>query len=323
MSMDLAQLKAMRKSAKGNLEQIAKTLQKQSEKKSYKDEKIWGVERDKAGNGTALVRLLPAHPEDELPWVKTFSHGFQGPTGQWYIENCLTTIGKEDPVVNWVSNEIVNGRKWDDLSKAEQDRARVYKRKAAYYFNVLIIDDPANPENNGQVKIFKCGQKIYEMVMGKINPEFEDMQPVDVFDPWEGANFRIRMRKVDGYANFDKSEFLAPSEITDDDEELLNILNSRYRLSQYIDADQFKTFEELQERFDKVMSGGRQQERAENEKLPSKEEPKKREVKEPAKKEVKEKVVAGADEDDEDMKFFQNLVNDDDSAFNPDDEIPF
>lgn len=316
--MDLSQLKAMRKSAKSNLAQIAAALEKQNEKKSYTDDKIWAVERDKAGNGSALIRFLPQHPDDELPWVKTFSHGFQGPTGQWYIENCLTTINKEDPVVNHVNKDIVAGRKWDSLPKDVQDIARERKRKVAFYFNILVIDDPKHPENNGQVKVFKCGTKIYEMIMSKINPEFEDMTPVDVFNPWEGANFRLRMRKVDGFANFDKSEFEAPSSITEDDEELLEILNSRFRLSQYIDPDKFKSYEDLEARLNLVLSGGRQQSRAEDEKLPVKEETKKKSVKEPVKKEVKEAI----DEDEEDMKFFQNLVNDED-GFNPDDEIPF
>lgn len=316
-TMDLSQLKAMRKSAKGNLAEIAAVLEKQSQKKSYTDEKIWSLSQDKAGNGSALIRFLPMHPDDELPWVKTFSHGFQGPTGQWYIENCLTTLGQEDPIVTWVSDTIVKGRKWDTMPADEQNYARKFKRKAAFHYNILVVDDPKNPENNGRVAVFKCGIKIHEMLMDAMNPKFEDIKPIDVFNPWDGANFRLRMRKVDGRANFDKSEFEAPSVITEDDEEMLNILNSRFRLSQYIDADKFKSFEDLEKRFDLVMSGGRKQGRAEDEKLPAKEETKKREVKEPVKREVKEKV----DEDDEDMKFFQGLV--DDEGFNPDDEIPF
>jgi len=316
MSMDLSQLKAMRKSSKTNLAEISAALDKQNEKKSYTDDKLWGVEKDKAGNGSALIRFLPRHPDDELPWVKTFSHGFQGPTGQWYIENCLTTLNKEDPCVNHVNKDIVAGRKWDNLPQADKDVARERKRKVAYYFNILVIDDAKNPENNGKVKVFKCGAKIFEMIMGKINPEFEDMKPVDVFNPWEGANFRLRMRKVDGYTSFDKSEFESPSIITEDDEALLEILNSRYRLTQYIDPDKFKTYEELETRLNSVLSGGRKQERAEDEKLPVKEEPKKKAVKEPVKKEVKESI----DDDEEDMKFFQNLVDDETTE---EDDIPF
>lgn len=316
--MDLSELQAMRKSSKNNLDKIANALEKQNQNTSYKDEKIWGVERDKAGNGSALIRFLPTHTDDELPWVKTFSHGFQGPTGQWYIENCLTTIGKQDPVVDHVSKDIVKGRPWDSVPNEDKQVARARKRKIAYYFNVLVIDDPKNPENNGEVKVFKCGTKIFDMIMDKVNPAFEDMTPIDVFNPWEGANFRIRMRKVDGYANFDKSEFESPSPITDDDEKLLDILNSRYRLSQYIDDDKFKSYDELQARLDKVLSNGTTPRRAEDEKLPEKEEPKIKEKSAPEKKEVKD-----SNDDDEDMEFFKSLVEDDEPTFNPDDEIPF
>lgn len=308
MSLNLADLKKLKKNSKTSLSQIAEAMTKQNERKSYDDDRLWSCVADKAGNGSAVIRFLPAHPEDELPYIKTFSHGFQGPTGQWYIENCLTTIGKEDPVVTYTQENIVKGRKWDTLPKADQDLARKYKRKIAYYFNVLIIDDPSNPENNGQVRIFKCGPKIYEMVMDKINPQFEDIDPINVFDPWEGANFRLRMRRVEGYANFDKSSFDGISTISDDDDELLDILNKRYRLGEFIDSDKFKSYEELEKRLNLVL-GNNQKHKEEMENVPVKEE-----RKEKVATTKQEKTVDV--EDDDDMEFFKGLVDDED-------DIPF
>lgn len=217
--------------------------------KSYEDDRFWKLTADKAGNATATIRFLPRVEGDEFPWARVFNHSFQGPTGKWYIENSLTTLGENDPVGE------LNSRLWNSGSEANKEIARKQKRKLSYIANVYIINDPAKPENNGQVKLFKFGKKIFDKIMDKANPTFEDEKPVLVFDLWEGADFKLRMRKVDGYSNYDQSQFNDQTEIAPTDEEKLEIVSKQYKLSEFLDRKNFKSYDELKRKLELVLSG--------------------------------------------------------------------
>jgi hypothetical protein len=310
--MNLEQLRNLRKNSTTALSKIASELQKEASGGGNRgeDTRFWKVEPDKAGNGSAVIRFLPAIDADKLPWVKIYSHGFQGPTGKWYIENCLTTIGQDDPVVEHV-NELYNSG-IEENKKLGQQR----KRKLAYVCNILVISDPKHPENEGQIKLFKFGKKIFDKIKDKLHPQFEDEEAVDVFNPWEGANFRLRMRKVDGYANFDKSDFDGPTEISEDDEELLRVLNARHSLDELIAPSQFKSYDELKRKLDMVLNpGAAMQPKAvsttiDDEDLPAWEEKPKAKPAPKAKPEPTPKAVAApASDDDDDMSFFKDLVD--------------
>lgn len=251
--MDIQALRKMRNTDFGKItsefEKIANP-ESSGGKKSYQDDRLWKLEADKAGNGTATLRFLPRVEGDELPWVRIFNHSFQGPTGKWYIENSLTTLDEKDPVGE------LNSKLWNSGSDANKEIARKQKRKLSYICNVLIISDPKHPENEGQVKLFKFGKKIFDKIMDKARPTFEDEKPVNVFDPFEGADFKLRMRKVDGYANYDQSTFMEPSELAGGDEEkMVEILNKQYKLSEFLDRKNFKSYEELSKKLADVLDG--------------------------------------------------------------------
>ena len=273
--------------------------------KSYEDDRFWKLTPDKAGNATATIRFLPRVEGDEFPWVRIFNHSFQGPTGKWYIENSLTTLGENDPVGE------LNSRLWNSGSEANKEIARKQKRKLTYIANVLIINDPAKPENNGQVKLFKFCKKIFDKIMDKANPTFEDEKPVLVFDLWEGADFKLRMRKVDGYANYDQSQFMDQSEIAPTDEEKLAIVEKQYKLSEFLDRKNFKTYEELKRKLEQVLSGEGAPSRtaaeiAEEEDRP--EAPAPRIASKPAPAPARA-VATTADDDEDDLSYFQKLAN--------------
>lgn len=217
------------------------------------DDLFWKPTRDKAGNGTAEVRFLPAYqgPDatsaDELPWVKVYSHAFQGPTGRWYIENCLSTIGEEDPVL-LMNRELYKG------GEKEKAQAKAQKRKLVYISQVLVISDPAKPECNGKVYFFKYGKKIFEKIMDKAKPTFEDDKPVNVFDLWEGANFKIRIKEVERFPNYDSSEFKTPGPVAGSDEAILDIVNQQRSLGQFVDPSKFKSFDDLKKKLDSVLN---------------------------------------------------------------------
>jgi hypothetical protein len=247
--MDINTLRKMRNQDFGKISsEFNKIANPQSDSKSYQDDRFWKLEADKAGNGTATLRFLPRAEGDELPWVKIFSHGFQGPTGKWYIENSLTTIGENDPVGE------LNSRLWNTGSDADKEVARKQKRKLAYYANVLVVSDPKHPENEGKVMLFKFGKKIFDKIMDKARPTFEDETPVNVFDLWEGADFKLRMRKVDGYPNYDQSAFQEPSAISEDEDQILAIVNSQHKLGEFLDKKNFKTYEELSRKLVSVLN---------------------------------------------------------------------
>ena len=248
--MDIQKLRAMRNSDFGAISNaFEKVANPQTETKSYNDDRYWRLEGDKAGNGTATLRFLPRVEGDELPWVRIFSHGFQGPTGKWYIENSLTTLGENDPVGE------LNTQLWNSGSEANKEIARKQKRKLSFTANVLVVSDPKHPENEGKVKLFKFGKKIFDKIMDKARPTFEDETPVNVFDFWEGADFKLRMRKVDGYPNYDQSAFQEPSEIADSEEAILEIANKQHKLAEFLDKKNFKTYEELARKLAGVLEG--------------------------------------------------------------------
>ena len=248
--MDIQTLRKMRSNdfskIVGEFDKIANPSS--GETKSYKDDRFWKLEADKVGNGTAVIRFLPRHVEDELPWVRIFSHSFQGPTGKWYIENSLTTLNEKDPVGE------LNSRLWNSGSEANKDIARKQKRKLSFITNILVISDPKHPENEGKVFLFKFGKKIFDKIMDKARPTFEDDKPVNVFDFWEGADFKLRMRKVSGYANYDESMFLEPAALFKGDEEKISDLASKmYRLGEFIEPKQFKSYDELAKKLADVL----------------------------------------------------------------------
>ena len=228
----------------------------------YQDERLWKPELDKTGNGYAVLRFLPATSGEDMPWVRLWSHAFQGPGG-WYIENSLTTLGHKDPV----SEE--NTRLWNTGVESDKGIARNRKRKLSYYSNVLIVSDPAHPENEGQVKLFKFGKKIFDKITEAMQPAFEDETPINPFDFWKGANFKLKIRKVDGFWNYDKSEFEGVSAIADNDDSIKAIWEKQYPLKPFLDASNFKSYEELKEKLNRVITGTKTTETVENVDLPS------------------------------------------------------
>jgi hypothetical protein len=235
------------------LDKLLTAVQKDTapvEKQSYVDERFWKPELDKTGNGYAVLRFLPAPDGEDLPWAKVWSHAFQGPTGQWYIENSLTTLNQKDPVSE--ANTVL----WNTGNESDKELARKRKRKLNYYSNVLVVSDPKHPENEGKIKLFKYGKKIFDKLMEAMNPEFEDEKPLNPFDFWSGADFKLKIRKVDGYWNYDKSEFDKPNALFDgDDAKLESLWKQEFSLAEFISATNFKSYDELKERFDRVIAG--------------------------------------------------------------------
>ena len=218
------------------------------EKKNYDDERIWKPTVDKAGNGYAVLRFLPAAEGSELPWVRYWDHGFKGPTGLWYIENSLTSIGQPDPVGE------LNSRLWNTGNEADKDRARDQKRRLHYVVNALVLQDPSAPQNEGKVFIYKFGKKIFDKIMDSMQPEFADEKAVNPFDFWEGAEFKLKIRNVEGYRNYDKSEFGTPSTLYDgDDTKLEAVYNQLHDLSEFSDPKNYKTYDELKLKLAKVL----------------------------------------------------------------------
>ena len=217
---------------------------------SKEDNRFWQPEVDKAGNGMAVIRFLPGPAvdgDDALPWVRVFNHGFQGPGG-WYIENSLTTLNQKDPVSEY--NSVL----WNSGIEANKEIARKQKRRLTYVSNILVISDPKNPENEGQIKLYKFGKKIFDKISEAMNPEFADETPLNPFDLWEGANFKVKIRQVEGYRNYDKSEFDKPSALLDgDDAKLEELWKKEYSLKEFLDAKNFKPYDVLKAKLDKVL----------------------------------------------------------------------
>ena len=219
------------------------------EKKSYKDDRLWKPEMDKSGNGYAVIRFLPAVDGEDLPWAKVWNHAFQGPTGQWYIENSLTTIGQKDPVSEH------NTRLWNTGLESDKELARKQKRKLQYFANIYVVSDSKHPENEGKVFLYRFGKKIFDKIMEAMQPAFEDEEAINPFDFWKGANFKLKVRKVDGYWNYDKSEFDSVSPLFDNDAEIETLWKMQYPLAEFSADSNFKSYDELKTRLDAVLSG--------------------------------------------------------------------
>ena len=242
--MSFASLK--KQSSLGSLTaKLVKEVEK-TNKVNSGDERLWKPEVDKAGNGYAVIRFLPAPDGEDLPWVKMYSHAFQGPGG-WYIENSLTTLNQKDPCSEF------NTSLWNSGVESDKQIARNQKRKLAFYSNIYVVKDPANPENEGKVFLYKFGKKIFDKIMGAMQPEFEDESPLNPFDFWQGADFKVKIKKVAGYWNYDSSEFAAASPLLKDDDALEAIWKKEYSLSEIVAPDQFKTYDELKKRLESVL----------------------------------------------------------------------
>ena len=236
---------SLKKSSFSDLLQKAESLNKTEVRGA--DERLWKPEVDKAGNGYAVIRFLPAPEGEDLPWAQVWSHAFQGPGG-WYIENSLTTLGKKDPVSD------LNRTLWNSGSDSDKDTARKQKRKLSYYSNIYVVSDPANPQNEGRVFLYKYGKKIFDKLTEAMQPAFADETPINPFDFWKGADFKVKIRKVEGYWNYDKSEFSDPATLGDlKDKELEEVWKKEYSLTAFTTEDQFKTYEKLTERLESVL----------------------------------------------------------------------
>ena len=243
--MSFADLK--KQSSLGSLtSKLVKEVEKMSNTSSGADERLWKPEMDKTGNGFAVIRFLPAPQDEELPWAKLYTHAFQGPGG-WYIENSLTTLGQKDPVSEH------NRELWNSGSDKDKETVRKQKRKLSYYSNIYVVKDPANPANEGRVFLFKYGKKIFDKIMEAMQPEFEDETPINPFDFWQGANFKLKLVKKDGYWNYDKSEFDRVAPLLDDDDALEAVWKKQYSLTAVTAPDQFKSYEDLEKRLKYVL----------------------------------------------------------------------
>ena len=236
-----------KQSSLGSLTQkLVKEVEKMNNTSGGADERLWKPEMDKTGNGYAVIRFLPAPEGEELPWAKMYSHAFQGPGG-WYIENSLTTLGQKDPVSEH------NRELWNSGIDADKDTVRKQKRKLSYYANIYVVQDKANPQNEGKVFLYKFGKKIFDKVMEAMQPEFEDETPINPFDFWQGANFKLKLKKVQGYWNYDSSEFDRPGPLLEDDDALEALWKKEYSLAALTASDQFKTYEQLDNRLKMVL----------------------------------------------------------------------
>jgi hypothetical protein len=231
----------------GNLTaKLVKEVEKMNNNSGSSDDRVWKLDVDKSGNGYAVIRFLPAPNGEDLPFVKLYSHAFQGPGG-WYIENSLTTLGQKDPVSE------LNSELWNNGTDAGKELARKQKRKLTYVSNIYVVKDPANPANEGKVFLFKYGKKIFDKLTAAMQPEFEDEEAIDPFDFWQGANFKLKAKNVAGYRNYDSSEFARPEALLDDDEAMEAIWKKQYSLAELVAADQFKSYDELKKRLDYVL----------------------------------------------------------------------
>lgn len=308
--MAFQSLSDLRKS-RGGFDKLMKEVEKiaSPQGESRADDRFWQPEVDKAGNGYAVIRFLAPPKGEELPWVRIWNHGFQGPTGKWYIENSLTTLNKTDPVSEY------NTELWNSGSEANKEIARKQKRKLTYIANIMIVKDPAHPENEGKVFLYKFGKKIWDKIKDLADPQFEDEKPINVFDFWEGANFKLKIRNVEGYRNYDKSEFESPSALSEDDSTIEEIWGRQHSLLQFLDEKNFKSYDELKKKFDMVMGfagGAISTKKAEDTYLDEEFEsaPKAQVSAAPKQVEKAPKKEVDFDDDDESLSYFAKLAED-------------
>lgn len=267
-----------------------------SSQNNSKDERFWYPQRDKAGNGYAVIRFLPGLAEASTPWVRYWDHAFKGPTGQWYIEKSLTSIGQQDPIAE------LNSKMWNSGIEADKAIVRQRKRNLRYVANVLIVSDPANPENEGQVKLYRFGKKIFDKIMDAMQPKFPDEAPINPFDMWEGADLVLKIRQVEGYPNYDTSSFKSPSALLGgDDGQLEELYNKQFDLSEWTNPDNYKSYDELKTRLNIVLG--------ESAPRTVKQEVAMDKVEEPAP--IPTAETAALDDDDDTLSYFAKIANED------------
>lgn len=300
MTSSFSQLKSNRNKAVAALKEEIQKSETKGESRND-DDRFWQPEVDKSGNGYAIIRFLPAPRGETVPWVRVWRHVFKGPGG-WYIENSLTTIGQNDPVGE------LNTELWNTSPNTKDDiwkkQAREQKRKLTYIANILVVSDPVHPENNGKVFLYKFGKKIFDKINALMYPEFQDEEETNPFDFWEGCDFKLKIRDVEGYRNYDKSEFAKPSKIADTDEEIEKIWNKQYSLQSFVAPDQFKSYADLKARLERVLQTKSEPKRVEED---AEEEEDFRPAALPRGKTAKAK----SEDDDDGMDFFRNLAEDD------------
>ena len=275
---------------------------------SYKDDRFWRPELDKAQNGFAVIRFLPPVEGEEVPWVRVFNHGFKGPGG-WFIENCPTTVGKKCPICE------ANSELWNSGNDSSKTLASARKRKLTYIANILVVQDPKHPENEGKIFLFKFGKKIFDKIMEKLQPEsneYDPVEPLNVFDFWQGANFKLRVRSVAGYVNYDKSEFDSPSALLGgDDEKLENLWKKQHSLKAFTDPAEFKSYEELKAKFDSVNKGSVSPKNAEDVEIEDEDAAPKPAAKSKSAAKIPEKKPAYEEDAEEEnaLSYFEKLAN--------------
>jgi len=306
--MSFADLK--KQSKLGSLTQkLVKEVEKMNNAGSSGDDRLWKLEVDKGGNGYAVIRFLPAPDGEDLPFVKLYSHAFQGPGG-WYIENSLTTLGQKDPVSEY------NTMLWNNGTDAGKEAARKQKRKLTYIANIYVVKDPTNPSNEGKVMLYKFGKKIFDKITAAMQPEFEDEEAIDPFDFWQGANFKLKAKNVAGYRNYDSSEFARQDSLLEDDDAMEAIWKKEFSLEEFTNADQFKSYDDLKKRLDYVLGikgspkfqdqetveqeeDFRQQNRGESNPVPQS-----------MKEELDNLTPTNTDDDDDTLSYFAKLAED-------------
>lgn len=296
---------ALKSTSKQSLEKLSEELAKVNnpqQQQNGPDDRLWKPTVDKAGNGYAVIRFLPAPANEDVPFVRVWDHGFQGPSGLWYIEKSLTTVGQKDPVSEY------NTMLWNSGIESNKDLVRKYKRRLSYYSNIYVVKDPGNPENEGKVFLFKYGKKIFDKLNDLMNPAFEDEKPVNPFDLWTGANFKLKIRNVEGYRNYDKSEFDAPGPLMDDDNQLEKVWKSEYPLQEFVSPGQFKSYDELKVKLYRVLALNE----ASSEPIaaaPAQREAAPRNIPTTAADDPPWDNNNASDDDDEAISFFQKLAN--------------
>jgi hypothetical protein len=295
----------LRKS-RGDFKKLAEEADKLANPNKHEaDNRFWAPTVDKAQNGSAIIRFLPPPKGEELPWVRLWNHGFKGPTGKWYIENSLTTLGQSDPCSE------LNSELWNSGSEANKEIARAQKRRLTYISNILVVSDPKHPENNGKVFLYKYGKKIFDKIKDLMQPQFEDEEATNPFDFWAGANFRLKIREVEGYRNYDKSEFDRPSPISEDDSEIEAIWEQEHSLQEFLDSKHFKSYEELQNRLKFVLGTGVRVSSAAQTQLEEVEAEEPKKAKPSRRTEAKIETEEDEDSEEDTLDYFKRLAEED------------
>lgn len=299
---------ALKQNRKSSFDKLTSELNKLSSNapQNSADDNLWKPDVDKAGNGYAVIRFLPAPKGEDVPFVRVWDHGFQGPGG-WYIEKSLTTLGQPDPCSEY------NSQLWNSGIESNKALVRKQKRRLSYYSNIYVVKDPTRPENEGKVFLFRYGKKIFDMINEAMHPQFDDEAPINPFDLWEGANFKLKIRKVEGYPNYDKSEFDKAEPLSADDDELKIVWESEHSLAELVNPKHFKSYDELKARLERAIGIAKPQksfveaalDEPEEEAFPA---PQKIAA---AKEAPKKEALPWDEEEDGDLSYFQKLVSED------------